>query len=157
MKSDFIEFLGNARQRRSERFRNQLPVFLVCLFLSVFFWGLVRLSKDYYYSVEYRLNYSQVPSHLKMSACSDSVLTLRIRLQGFELFSEKFLVRHERAFDVSLRNIRIRYLGDHAYGYLPANRIGKEIVASSDFPSDIYVVSPDTLFFEFERQFRKSR
>ena len=67
MKSDFLEFIGNARQRRSEKFRNQLYIFLVCLVLSVFIWALVRLSKDYYYSIEYSLNYTQIPGNLKLT------------------------------------------------------------------------------------------
>ena len=71
MKSDFLEFIGNARQRRSEKLRNQLPVFIVCLVLSVLIWALVRLSKDYYYSVEYRLNWTQVPGNLKLAGYSD--------------------------------------------------------------------------------------
>ncbi|MEI7663569.1 MAG: hypothetical protein WCK34_15275, partial [Bacteroidota bacterium] len=152
MKSDFLEFIGNARQRRSEKFRNQLYIFLVCLVLSVFIWALVRLSQDYYYSLEYSLNYTQVPANLRLTGTSDSTLNLKIRVQGFEFFSEQFLIRQDREFDVSLRNVRLRYNGDHVWGYLLANRIGKEIISQSSFPSDVYFVSPDTLFFEFEKQ-----
>ena len=152
MKSDFLEFIGNARQRRSEKFRNQLYIFLVCLVLSVFIWALVRLSKDYYYSIEYSLNYTQVPGNIRLTATSDSILNLKIKVQGFEFFSEQFLIKQYREFDVSLRNVRLRYKGDHIWGYLLTNRIGKEIISQSNFPSDVYFVSPDTLFFEFEKQ-----
>ena len=152
MKSDFLEFIGNARQRRSEKFRNQLYIFLVCLVLSVFIWALVRLSKDYYYSIEYSLNYTQIPGNIRLTATSDSILNLKIKVQGFEFFSEQFLIKQYREFDVSLRNVRLRYKGDHIWGYLLTNRIGKEIISQSNFPSDVYFVSPDTLFFEFEKQ-----
>ena len=152
MKSDFLEFIGNARQRRSEKFRNQFYIFLVCLVLSVFIWALVRLSKDYYYSVEYSLNYTQVPGHLRLTGRSDSTITLKIKVQGFEFFSEQFLIRQDRSFDVSLRNVRLRYSEDRISGYLLTNRIGKEIISQSSFPSDVFFVSPDTLFFEFDKQ-----
>ncbi len=152
MKSDFLEFIGNARQRRSEKFRNQLYIFLVCLVLSVFIWALVRLSKDYYYSIEYSLNYTQVPGNIRLTKTTDSTLNLKIKVQGFEFFSEQFLIKQYREFDVSLRNVRLRYKGDHIWGYLLTNRIGKEIISQSNFPSDVYFVSPDTLFFEFEKQ-----
>ena len=152
MKSDFIEFIGNARQRRSEKFRNQLYIFLVCLVLSVFIWALVRLSGEYYYSLEYSLKYTQVPGNLKLTKTHDSTLNLKIKVQGFEFFSEQFLVRQDREFEVSLRNVRLRYNGDHVWGYMLANRIGKEIISQSNFPSDLYFVSPDTLFFEFEKE-----
>lgn len=152
MKSIFLEFIGNARQRRTERFRNQLYIFLICLLLSIFIWALVRLSKDYYYSIEYHLNYTQVPSNLRMVATSDSTINLRIKIQGFEFFSEQFIIKQYREYEVSLRNVRLRYLGEHTLGYLLTNRIGKEIISQTNFPSEVYFVSPDTLFFEFEKQ-----
>jgi hypothetical protein len=155
VKSDFIEFIGNARRKRSEKFRNQLYIFLVCLVLSVFFWVLVRLSKDYYYTVHYNLIYSEIPANLRMVAVSDTTLSLKIKVQGFDLFSEKFLLSHNKEFEVSLHNVRLHYSGDQVRGYLLANRIGREIVSQYNFPSDVFFVSPDTLFFEFEKQYIK--
>jgi hypothetical protein len=152
VKSDFIEFIGNARQRRSDKFRHQFYVFLVCLVLSIFIWALVRLSKDYYYSVDYHLVYKHVPSHLKVTGCSDSTLHLKIKIQGFEFFSEQFILKQYREYEVSLSNVRIRYTGDHPTGYLLTGRIGREIISQSNFPSDVYFVSPDTLFFDFDRK-----
>jgi hypothetical protein len=152
MKSDFLEFIGNARQRRSEKFRNQLYIFLVCLVLSIFIWALVRLSKDYYYSIEYHLTYTKVPANLRILSCSDSNIYLKIKIQGFDFFSEQFILKQYREQEVSLRNIRLRYLGEHTLGYLLTNRIGKEIISQTNFPSEVYFVSPDTLFFEFEKQ-----
>jgi hypothetical protein len=152
MKSDLLEFIGNARQRRSDKFRHQFYVFLVCLVLSIFIWALVRLSKDYYYSVEYHLKYTRVPSNLRMVSSSDSTIYLQIKIQGFDFFSEQFIIRQYREHEVSLRNVRLRYLGEHTLGYLLTNRIGKEILSQTNFPSEVYFVTPDTLFFEFEKQ-----
>lgn len=152
MKSDLFEFIGKKRPRRSETFRVQLSVFFVCLALSVFIWSLVRLSKDFYHSLEYKLNYVQVPSHLKLVGASDSLLTLKIKLQGFDYFSERFFLSHEQQFDVSLKNVRLMGSGEELKGYLLAGRIGREIVSQSNFPNDLFYVSPDTLFFQFQRQ-----
>ncbi len=152
MKSDFLEFIGNARRRRSAKFRNQFYIFLVCMVLSIFIWALVRLSKDYYYSIEYHLQYTQVPSNLRIVACSDSTINLRIKIQGFDFFSEQFILKQYREFEVNMRNVRLRYLGEHTLGYLLTNRIGKEIISQTNFPSEVYFVSPDTLFFEFEKK-----
>jgi len=151
MKSDFIEFIGNARKRRSETFRKQAYIFVVCLVISMFIWTLVRLSRDYYHTLEYRLVYSHVPANLSLDACSDTTLTLRIKLQGFEFFSEQYFVRQYREYEVSLRNVRVRSSGDRATGYLLTNRIGREIISQSNFPNDVFYVSPDTLFFTFHR------
>lgn len=152
MKSELFEFIGKKRPRRNETFRVQLSVFFVCLALSVFIWSLVRLSKDFYHSLEYKLNYVQVPSSLKLVSASDSLLTLKIKLQGFDYFSERFFISHEQQFDVSLKNVRLIGSGEQLKGYLLAARIGREIVSQSNFPNDLFYVSPDTLFFQFQRQ-----
>jgi hypothetical protein len=151
VKSDFLELIGNARQRRSEKFRNQLYIFIVCLVLSVFIWALVRLSKEYYFSIRYNLVYTDMPGHLRITGKSDSVLVLRIKVQGYELISEHLVARQDREYEVSLRNLRLHYDGDHIDGYLLTNRIGKEIISQSSFPSEVFFVSPDTLYFQFER------
>ncbi|MDD4603570.1 MAG: hypothetical protein PHF97_07165 [Bacteroidales bacterium] len=150
MKNDFIEFIGNARNRKSEKFRHQLSIFLVCLILSVFFWMLVRLSKDYYYAIEYRLKYTNYPANYKLSGFSDSTLTLKIKLQGYEFLSEKFVDQNDREFEVSLENLRVRNTDSNPWGYILTNRLGKEIIAQTNFNSDVYFVTPDTLFFKFE-------
>lgn len=151
MKSDLLEFIGNARKRQSESFRKQVSIFLVCLVLSIFIWSLVRLSKDYYHSLEYHLVFSHAPANLTLESWSDTTLTLRIKLQGFEFFSEQYFVKHYREYEVNLRNVRLRYSGDRATGYLLTNRLGREIISQSNFPNDVVFVSPDTLFFVFQR------
>src|SRR5664279_6304449 len=105
LEPEFIEFIRNARKRKVEKFRTQLSVFLICMSISLFLWILVHLSKDYFYTAEYRLNYKQVPWNLKMAGCSDSTLILTIRLQGYEFFSEQFFRRSKHECDVSLRSI----------------------------------------------------
>lgn len=152
MKTDFIQFIGNARQHKSANFRNQLSIFLICLVLSLLIWFLVRLSKDYYYAMEYHLTYTNIPAKLKLNATSDTILTVKIKVQGFDFITERFIIPHERRFDVSLQNIRVRYTDNRVWGYLLTNRIGKDLVAQSSFSGDVYFVTPDTLFFEFEKR-----
>ena len=152
MKSELIEFIGSARKRRSDKFRHQLTIFLICLTISIFLWTLVRLSKEYYYSIEYHLVFSNAPANLKLTDCSDSIINLKIRIQGFEFFSQQFILKQYREYEVNLHNVKFISTGDQPTGYLLTNRIGKEIISQSDFANEVYFVSPDTLFFAFDRQ-----
>ncbi len=153
MKPEFIDLIENARKPKGDKFKNQLLIFSICLLLSIFLWMLVRLSLSYFYTVEYRLSYTQIPGNLKLVKFSDSTLTIKIKLQGFELFSERFLKSvTDREFEISLRNVRVRNNENNPYGYLLTNRLGKEIAAQANFPSDIFIVTPDTLYFQFEKQ-----
>lgn len=156
MKSDLLELIGKAQKSRTERFRYHLPVFLVCLVLSVFIWSLVRLSKDYYYTLEYHLIFTQPPSNLHLRSVSDSVVNLRLRIQGYDFFSEEFIFKKYREHEVSLRYAKIRSGGEGVTGFLLTNRIGKEIVTQTSFPSDVYYMTPDTIFLEFDKVSRKN-
>jgi len=152
VKPEFIEFIGNARKRRSDKFRNQLYIFIVCLIISCFIWALVKLSKEYYYTLDYHLNYTQVPSNYRLVNASDSILTLKIKLQGFDFFSVQFLFPGILRYDVSLQDIKIRTYDSRSYGMMLTHPIGKEIAAGTNFPSEVYALTPDTLFFEFNRR-----
>lgn len=151
MKSDFLDFIGNARRRRNEKFRNQLYIFVVCLILSVFIWSLVRLSKDYYYTVDFRLSYTHIPAHLELQGCSDTVLRIRFRIQGFEYFSEQLFRERDHKYEVSLQDVRYQAHGDHPRGFLLTGRVGREILSQTNFPADLYSISPDTLYFDFDQ------
>jgi len=153
----FLEFIGNARQRKSDKFRYQLSIFIVCLVISIFLWTLVRLSKDYYYTINYHLKYIQVPGNFRLIKSSDSILTVKIRVQGFDFFSEEFLFRKPRHLDISLKNIKVKFRDFQYFGIMLTESIGKEIASETNFTNDVYSIHPDTLFFEFERHFPKPR
>jgi hypothetical protein len=152
LEPEFIEFIRNARKRKVDKFRTQLSVFLVCLILSIFLWILVHLSKEYFYTTEYQLNYTQVPWNMKMVSCSDSMLTLTIRLQGYEFFSEQFFRRRTRECNVSLRGMKMKISDDQAEGYILTRGIARNIAEQTSYPLEIFSTSPDTLFFTFEKK-----
>ena len=152
MEPEFIEFIRNARKRKVEKFRNQLSVFLVCLVISIFLWILVHLSKEYFYTTEYRLNYTHVPWNMKMVNCSDSMLILTIRLQGYEFFSEQFFRRRKRECDVSLRGMKMKIGEDQVNGYLLTRGIAKTIAEKTSYPLEIFSTAPDTIFFTFDKK-----
>lgn len=151
MKNGFIDLIGKAGKNRGDNFRSQLYVFIVCLLISIFIWSLVRLSRDYFYTINYRIHYTQVPSNLRLTSFSDSVLTLSIRLQGFDFFSEEFLRPRNLNYNVSLRKMKIHQANGEISGYLPTYETGRELTARLNFPSEIFTVFPDTLFFELEK------
>jgi hypothetical protein len=152
LEPEFIEFFRNARKRKVEKFRNQLSVFLLCLGISIFLWILVHLSKEYFYTTDYRLNYSHVPWNMRMVGCSDSILTLTIRLQGYEFFSEQFFRRRTRECDVSLRGMKMKIGEDQINGYLVTRGIARNIAEQTTYPLEVFATSPDTIFFTFEKK-----
>jgi hypothetical protein len=115
-------------------------------------WVLVHLSKEYFYTAEYRLNYTQAPWNMRMVSCSDSTLNLTIRIQGYEFFSEQFFRRIKRECDVSLRGLKMKIGDDQVNGYLLTRNIAKNIAEQTSYPLEIFSTSPDTIFFTFEKK-----
>jgi hypothetical protein len=152
LKPEFIEFIENARKPKGQRFRNQLYVFLVCLVISVFIWSLVRLSKDYIYTVNYHIKYINIPQNLRLIDKSDTIVKLNIKVQGFDFFSDQYFQRKNQLFDVSLKNVKIIGHDTYLTGYLLTSHIGRDIANQSSYLLEIYSFSPDTLFFKFERK-----
>src|SRR5512140_2340444 len=102
--------------------------------MSIFLWALVHLSREYFYTTEYRLNYNHVPWNLKMISCSDTMLTMTIRLQGYEFFSERFFRRSKRECDVSLRGMKMKTNEEQVNGYLLTRGIAKNIAEQTSYP-----------------------
>ena len=152
MKPEFIELIGNARRPKGARFRHQLYMFLVCLGISIFIWLLVRLSKDYIYTVSYHLNYTYVPENLRLINVSDSIVILNIRVQGFDFFTEQYFRSKKRYLDINLQCARLHFTDSHQGGYIIASSISREIASQTNFPLEIYSISPDTLYFAFEKR-----
>ncbi|MCX6286411.1 MAG: hypothetical protein NTY96_04795 [Bacteroidetes bacterium] len=151
MKSGFIDLIGKARKNRGEKFRHQLYIFAVCLVISVFIWSLVRLSREYYYTINYRIHYTNLPSNLRMTGYSDSILTVSIRIQGFDFFTEEFIHPRNPKYSVSLRKIKVHSEDGQITGYLSTEDIGREIKDRMNFQSEVYMIFPDTLFFDLEK------
>ena len=125
---------------------------MICLIISIFLWILVHLSKEYFYTAEYRLNYTHVPWNMRMVSCSDGMLILTIRLQGYEFFSEQFFRRKKRECDVSLRGMKVKIGEDHVNGYLLTRGIARNIAEQTTYPLEIFSTAPDTIFFIFDKK-----
>ena len=151
MKPDLVDLIQNAREKRADKFRTQFAIFLICLVISTFLWFLVKLSKDYYYTIGYRLTFTQIPENLRLVKCSENTLVLKMKVQGFDLVSERYIIPNDQVADVSLRNIKVKPDGRFLSGYLMTQSIGKEIAIQANISKEIVSVSPDTLFFNFER------
>ena len=147
-----LESIENARKPKGERFRHQLYVFVICLAISIFMWVLVRLGNDYIYTVNYHLKYSGVPDNFTLIGASDSIATVNIRVQGFDFFTERFFRSRKRYIDIDLRDSKLHFLDNYQTGYLLISSITDEITTQTNFPLEINSISPDTLFFAFERR-----
>ena len=152
MNRDIRGLIDSARKRGEKKFSFQVYIFLVCLVISVFVWILVRLSKEYYYTVDYKLIYTSAPSMLRLAEVSDTVLSLKLKAQGYDLFMERALSGSDNTYEVNLRQLKLKPTATGYSAYLLTPSLGYEILSQNGYPHSYLTTSPDTIFFRFERK-----
>lgn len=152
MKSDFIDFIENARKRQGQKFRNQLAVFSICLLISVSLWALVKLSKEYTFTLDYHLQYTNIPDNLTLIKTSDSSLTLRLRVQGYEFLSSRIISYQDDIYTIDIERVKLKQRGTYYTGYILTKNIGYEISSQTAFRNMIINTSPDTIFITLQNR-----
>ena len=134
---------------KDERFRHKLYVFLICLFISIFLWFLIALSKESVSTLDYPIDYTNLPDGLMLVNHPDSVLTFRVASGGFEMITLKYLTRR-KPIEIDLKNLNLEKRGDNFSASFNTSRISQEIVDQNNFTEELVSVNPENLFFKFE-------
>jgi len=88
----------------SESLKNnkKLRVFLLFLFLSILFWSLIKLQKEYITDIEFELAYSDVPKNKLIQNRPETKVKLTLKTTGFKLLNYGF---KEKTLDYSLTEV----------------------------------------------------
>lgn len=136
--------MAGANDNNSDSLKNnkKLRVFLLFLFLSILFWSLIKLSKEYIAEVEFDLSYSDVPQHKLIQNEPDEKVTLTLRTVGFKLLNYGF---KRRVLDYSLSEIS-RKSGSLYFSETRSNTNFLQAQLSAE--TVVLNVEPDTLYFD---------
>lgn len=133
---------GNLNNSDSLKNNKKLRVFLLFLFLSILFWSLIKLSKEYIAEVEFDLVYSDVPNNKLIQNEPDKKVTLTLRTVGFKLLNYGF---KRKSLDYSLREI-VRKNGSLYFSETRSNTNFLQAQLSAE--TVVLNIQPDTLFFD---------
>ena len=148
MKQSFINFIKN--NLLNLRFRNEISVFIICFVSASLIWFLIKLSKEYYSSIDFPVTYVNLPVNKQLISKTDTVLTLRLKVQGYKLVSLK-LFTEKRPIKISLSNIKLKNEQKGIYKTnIAVSQISHQILNHLKYVNEIESISPDTLFFVFE-------
>jgi len=134
------------------KINSRLFTFLVCVIVSIFFWLLMSLSKNYTISFEIPVQYKNMPQDKVVADYLPEKLQLRIQSKGFTLLLYK-LKSWNDSLIIDLKHTK-KYNSNNNY-YVPLN--SRQELISSQFSSNIQIVeiNPDTLFFTFNKRISK--
>lgn len=140
--------------QKAHRSHPRLIVFLVCFVISIFMWLFIELMKDYNDEIQYKVTYINPPKDLILTKSGESVISIGMNAQGFELLAARFS-RKRRTLTIDLSTLKIRPTEDGYSAYLPSARVIEQLGSQIRFEKQISYIKPDTLSFRFSEIFRK--
>ena len=140
--------------RKEHQSHPRLIVFLVCLVISILMWMFIELMKDYTDEIKYNVTFINSPRDLILTHSGDSVISVGMNAQGFELLAAKY-AHKLRDLSIDLSTLKIRPTADGYIAYLPSSRIVDQLGTQIRFDKEITYIKPDTLFFRFSKIFVK--
>jgi hypothetical protein len=140
--------------RKEHRSHPRLIVFLVCLAISILMWLFIELMKDYTDEIRYNITFINAPKDLILTNSGDSVISIGMTAQGFELLAAKY-AKNLTTLTIDLSVLKIRPTEDGYTAYLPLTRINEQLGTQIRMQKQITYIKPDTLFFRFSKVFSK--
>ena len=122
--------------------QKKLRVFLLFLMLSILFWSLIKLSKEYIADVEFELAYSDIPNNKLIQNEPDQKVKLTLKTIGFKLLKYEF---RKRVLDYTLIEIE-KKSGSMYYSETKSNINYLQAQLSAE--TVVLNIEPDTLFFD---------
>jgi YbbR domain-containing protein len=150
LKSPFIKNIETSGKKEKNRLNRKVVTFLCCIFISVLFWLLMALSKEYTITLSYPAEYVNPPKDKVVSNDLPEKINIDIRSKGFFLLAYKF--KEAQKVYVDLKDSRS--LSKNNYYLLSNSQINK---ITEQFSSRIKIIniSPDTIFLNFNKKITK--
>jgi len=128
----------------------KLLVYLFFVGLSTIFWFLNALSKEYTTSINYPVNYTNLPKEKILVSQLPTKLDLRVQAYGFDLLKYKVSTAFlSNPFDVNeYTNYRINKNSKNNYPLITSGII-KRLERELSSGIQLLSISPDTLYFQF--------
>ena len=141
-------FIRKTIKPRDRNFRSHLYIFLICCGISLFIWFLIKMSDEYVADIDVRIDYTGVPANKAMTG-ADRMVMIRVRANGGDLFSAKYLSGRKR-IEVNLSQADLRKGRFFDRYYLLSGQFRNQLSQRFEFAHDIIAIAPDTLFLIFE-------
>lgn len=151
------DFLGMTRKPRRKKItlNRKVLIFFFFLLLSVLFWFLTAMNKDYPTTISYPVRYIRFPEKKVLVNDIPDRLELEVYAGGYTLLSYKLQSRISPIiFDVESFSLNT-VLGDPSTLYILTN-YAEDMIARQLLPGiEITSINPDTLFFQFADKVNK--
>lgn len=131
------------------RTRKHAYILLICLFISIFIWLIIKLSNNYYDTLKFPVKYTNQPKDKIISGSSDNTVYLRLYAQGFKLFSLRYL-KNKPTIEIDLKEAKLHRSRYTYSSYIITKPLIQPIAEQMNFENELESIYPDTLYFTLE-------
>jgi hypothetical protein len=149
-RADIKATLEKVFQTNDRDLKSQLYVFLACIGISLFFWLLIKLSKEYSTTIEYPVSFYGFPSDYYLTKAPEPYLSLEVNSTGSDLISLKYF-SGKKDIDINLNSASSFIYGKHMIIKVPTANYVKKAALSTAYYDKLNRISPDTLYFHLEK------
>ncbi len=146
--------IASAAEKSRFRFNRKLTTVLICLLISIIFWLLIALSRDYPARVSFPIVYTNLPGSKIIVNDLPDTLALQIKAKGFRILTFQFSSKRKPIqIDVASRLMSGRALEGEVL-VLPTRAFAADF--SRQFGPDISITGyqPDSIVFYFNDMVR---
>ncbi|NVN96377.1 MAG: hypothetical protein HXX18_13970 [Bacteroidetes bacterium] len=154
METDFKTFANKVINTDGLPSKKKILMFSFCLFISLFFWMLIKFSKEFQLTVVCPVSFVNLPNDKVLMNNSDTAFLITIRTKGFnllyyQLFKKKFMIK----VDASL--LKYAQGSNDTISYLGASELSKLVNKQFDFDYETVNIVPDTYTLLWEKAYLK--
>ena len=139
---------GSHKNKKKRNIQRDVLIFFFILLGSFVFWFLNTLGKEYEASIDYHVNFINIPKTRVIDGDKDVSLDLRLKGSGSALMRLKLLGKR-RLVDIDLSEVSYKSVpGKKGLDYfIVSSGLEKTLVKQIRTESRLVSVKPDTLFF----------
>ena len=123
-------------------------VVVICFFMSLLFWFVIKFSKEYTYYIDYPVELTNLPIDMYLKDEPVSSIKVKVNGYGFNFLKETF---SNRSIEVDAS--KLQRMNSTSYFWLPQSEISNIAIELNGF--SILAIDPDTLFLNFSNKTRK--
>ncbi|MDQ3048583.1 MAG: CdaR family protein [Bacteroidota bacterium] len=138
-------------KNKGTRLKQRMVVFLICIVVSVFFWLLMSLSKEYKMTLRFPVTYINLPADKIVSNTLPKEITIEVKARGFYLLKYKFRSQRE-TIGIDVKDVNP--IRKNQFFLLTNSRTDN---ITSQFNNDIKIVniSPDSILLNYNKKVSK--
>lgn len=133
------------------RLNRKVITFLFCVLISIFFWLMMSLSKEYDITVSYPVEYVNAPKDRVISNDLPSEINIEIHAKGFYLLANKF----KKAQTVYIDLKTSHPTGIKNYYFLLTNARLSKVMEQFSSRIRLLRISPDTIYLNYNKKVTK--